>query len=518
METTFPITKLEKNQPLENYERKTDWRSIYIANIIALLSAIQLGSIIPTIWPYLKLMSPQITETTYGAIRGAHALGSTVASGAAGYIVNRQANTKYVLLAGKILVILSAFLYLGIELDAKLAAILFLLYEFIMGISMGLSSVYRTHIAMASAEHERSKAFGLTMLATSIGFLVGPLIQMIFSRIKYPGITLLFGTHFNLFTAPVYLALILSFVGVILLWFWFHGEMHVPTKEERKKQQEALKMAHLSTVPSSIINEDHMKEIKYDKVAVAILVMAKVVLDINFLLIMSISGPYAMLAFSWSSQDSVTYQSMFMAAMGSCSLIFSLTYVKFKLDKNFYLITYPWWFIDETIPYEHAKGEDAFYSRSQAQTALSLSNSTASAVGGNIKKELVGCSINYEWCENTPRVNVFLYNIALVFAMGIGMPISQINLDILYSKVLGPIKQGVLQGIFHATGQILHIVGPVIFTKVYSVSGPRYLWFFEILVSCLCIFVFLIYYQRLVPFSKRVETKMLKRQSQTNIA
>lgn len=67
---------------------------------------------------------------------------------------------------GKLLVILSAFLYLGIELDAKMAAILFLLYEFLMGISMGLSSVYRTHIAMASAEHERSKAFGLTMVIT----------------------------------------------------------------------------------------------------------------------------------------------------------------------------------------------------------------------------------------------------------------------------------------------------------------------------------------------------------------
>ena len=111
---------------------------------------------------------------------------------------------------------------------------------------------------------------------------------MVFSRIKYPGISLLFGTHFNLFTAPVYLALILSFVGVILLWFWFHGEMHVPSKEERKKQQEALKMSQLASLPSSFdSNEDNGKEIKYDKVAVAIIVMTKVVLDINFLLIMS---------------------------------------------------------------------------------------------------------------------------------------------------------------------------------------------------------------------------------------
>lgn len=63
METAFPgTTKLEKNEPLSHDDdnhgvRKTDWRSIYIANIIALLSAIQLGSIIPTIWPYLKLVS-----------------------------------------------------------------------------------------------------------------------------------------------------------------------------------------------------------------------------------------------------------------------------------------------------------------------------------------------------------------------------------------------------------------------------------------------------------------------------
>ena len=60
LETTFPTTKLEKE--LEKGEpqhgvHKTDWRSIYIANIIALLSAIQMGSIIPTIWPYLKLVS-----------------------------------------------------------------------------------------------------------------------------------------------------------------------------------------------------------------------------------------------------------------------------------------------------------------------------------------------------------------------------------------------------------------------------------------------------------------------------
>ena len=82
----------------------------------------------------------------------------------------------------------------------------------------------------------------------------------------------------------------------------------------------------------------------------------------------------------------------------------------------------------------------------------------------NPKIEIVGCNTKFEWCETTPKVNIYIFNTALIMALGIGLPLVQINLDVLYSKVLGPIKQGTLQGIFVATAQILNIFGPLFFS------------------------------------------------------
>lgn len=36
-----------------------------------------------------------------------------------------------------------------------------------------------------------------------------------------------------------------------------------------------------------------------------------------------------------------------------------------------------------------------------------------------------------------------------------------LNLEILYSKLLGGIKQGTMQGIFVVSGDLLHVIGPL---------------------------------------------------------
>ena len=46
-------------------------------------------------------------------------------------------------------------------------------------------------------------------------------------------------------------------------------------------------------------------------------------------------------------------------------------------------------------------------------------------------------------------------------AFGIAMPILSINLNVLFSQILGPIKQGTIQGIFNAVGIIIQIVAPI---------------------------------------------------------
>ena len=59
-------------------------------------------------------------------------------------------------------------------------------------------------------------------------------------------------------------------------------------------------------------------------------------------------------------------------------------------------------------------------------------------------------------------MNVWVYNIAYLIFIGAGMPIVGINLDSLFSKVLGPIRQGTVQGFFLAAGHSLNIFGSIV--------------------------------------------------------
>uniref|UniRef100_A0A7E4W8M5 MFS domain-containing protein n=1 Tax=Panagrellus redivivus TaxID=6233 RepID=A0A7E4W8M5_PANRE len=516
----------------------TDWRSIYVANIVAALATVQVGSVIPTIWPYMKIVNPNMTETMYGAFRGASALGNIIASGVAGFWANRWRNTKPPLITGKLLNIFATCLYLLIEVKSSAAMFLFLFYDIFHGISAGFSSAYRTHISMASKEHERSRAFGLSMFAGSLGFLLGPLIQVLFTFLGYPGISLPFGFHLNLYTAPIYLALVTSGVGILFLSLWFNGKMRIKQKKialSPAAENYELQDYQNISVYTNGLNDDGsnssitktqrpsdevkgVKVVRYDKIAVFVLMAAKVSVELNMLAITSLMTPYSMAAFEWSSADSVTYMSAMMFAIGGFSMIFSVAYVFFKFDKIiperialvcsltifllFFVFTFPWAFLSETMPYQHAKGETAYFNQTEAIAALAASNSTGA--------ELVGCNVNYSWCATTPRINVYVYNAALVFAIGIGMPMTHVNLDILYSKMLGPIKQGVLQALFVSIGQVLNVIGPVIFTEIYSLSGPTYLWMFEIATSCIGVSLLLLNFHRMVSFTDRVERKVLK--------
>lgn len=72
------------------------------------------------------------------------------------------------------------------------------------------------------------------------------------------------------------------------------------------------------------------------------------------------------------------------------------------------------------------------------------------------------CSKRFAWCDTTTTPNGVLFFAAFGAAVGIAQPLININLDSLYSKVLGPIPQGTMQGIYIAVGDIVSIFGPIV--------------------------------------------------------
>uniref|UniRef100_A0A7E4VDF0 MFS domain-containing protein n=1 Tax=Panagrellus redivivus TaxID=6233 RepID=A0A7E4VDF0_PANRE len=508
----------------------TDWRSIMISNIVAFLGSVQMSSITPTVWPYMKKIDVTTTETLYGFIRGLYAVGNVVFSMLSGYASNKIADTRPAMLIGKTICIFGALAYLFIEVFHPIHVLLFIAFEFLLGTSSGVCSVYRTHIAMASTEADRPKAFGITQLATAAGFVVGPLLQVIFAQIGFPGWPLFLGTHFNVYTAPVVLSAVTSIVGLILLVFYFDGRMRIrDTPKALLHPEEGSSLGgvidediFIQPSPQASISGSQKELPSIDWIAVVVLILVKIASEVVVLNLITICPPYAMTAYQWTSEDTVVIQSAIMGSIGVLCIVLALGYIFLKLGKRiaersalvaalllflaFHLITYPWGFWPSRIDYQHVKGTTPPSGLAAARDPA-LQAIIAESLLPNSTIEIVGCNSNFEWCEVTPKVNIYLFNAALIIALGVGWPLIQINLDVLYSKVLGPIKQGTLQGVFVAVGQVLNIAGPLFFSKLYTLYGPRVLWAIVIAICLIALTVFVVFFKRVIPWSQRKDVQ-----------
>ncbi|TKR69382.1 hypothetical protein L596_021550 [Steinernema carpocapsae] len=58
-------------------------------------------------------------------------------------------------------------------------------------------------------------------MSIPLGILIGPVIQLLFTPIGYPGVTVFTGGHINMYTAPVIFALLCNIMALLLLIFYF---------------------------------------------------------------------------------------------------------------------------------------------------------------------------------------------------------------------------------------------------------------------------------------------------------
>ena len=114
--------------------------------------------------------------------------------------------------------------------------------------------------------------------------------------------------------------------------------------------------------------------------------------------------------------------------------------------------------------------------------------------------EGVGCNVDkFTWCQALAPVNVYLYYIAYALVIGFAFPTMNITTTTLFSKVLGPRRQGTQQGIFQASGSAARMIGPILISILYSLYGPRIAWIMEVIVISTTLISWLVCYRRMVP-------------------
>lgn len=141
-----------------------------------------------------------------------------------------------------------------------------------------------------------------------------------------------------------------------------------------------------------------------------------------------------------------------------------------------HILTFPWPFYDGPLDYIPTAG----------------SGVDDTSISG-------GCLHRYEWCAHTTRVPLPIYAFSVVVISGFAFPFLAAPLGTVFSEILGPRKQGMMQGVFEFGGSFARCIAPIILTILFEASG--YLWptVIHFLMLLIGLVFLLVFYRRIVP-------------------
>ncbi|KAF7635242.1 hypothetical protein Mgra_00005357 [Meloidogyne graminicola] len=287
---------------------------------------------------------------------------------------------------------------------------------------------------------------------------------------------------------------------------------HVAMASTEIDRDKAIALTTL--LPSIVINagtnnKNINNKYSFDLIAVLICCYTQLVISLAMLNLLTITSPYQQLAFQWDASQLQFYGGLTGAAVAFQLIIWPAAYMFFGLNKIIserisimfglillifgYLFTYSWPFLTETFPYS-LNSSSSFLNNNNTNN-----NNNQQQTNNCGSKSNPGCPFNYNWCKTTTKPNILLYIISFVLSTGMAIPILRMNLDILYSKILGNIKQGIMQGFFVVCQGIIEILGGSIAVSwVFEKSGPKHIWEFICFQLILCLFCWIIFYKRMI--------------------
>ncbi|KAI6176062.1 hypothetical protein M3Y97_00758200 [Aphelenchoides bicaudatus] len=463
----------------DEIEPKTHWASIYIAAALSFVGAVQFSLYFSALWPYMKKIDPGISEGFFGLTVALYSLGQVISAPAFGAWSNRIKQVKKPLTLGLFLMFVGNLIYIFMEILPFQRRYILLICRFVVGMGSGNVALLRSYAATASHKSDRSRAIAFVTCGQAVGMTLGPAFQLFFTPFPYPGISIFGLFHLNLYTLPAYLACTINVIGVVTLYKIFEENYCDIVEEEKPDEEEGLSSQNRiqNLLPA------------YDMLAVLICYFTRFIDMFSRTTMETLGSPYSMMMFALDSHRAVKFVSIAQGLVGATTLLTYLAYIFGNLEQYipmragcitsivfifiFYFITYAWPFLPNYV-------EKFSY------------NNTPNALP-------VGCDMDrFDWCDNLTAVNMWVFYGSYVILIGIAFPVITITLNVLFSRILGPRRQGTEQGIFQASSAAARMIGPIGNTMLYTYEGPRAVWILEMVViaaSLLCWFGF---YNRMV--------------------
>ncbi|CAJ0955479.1 unnamed protein product, partial [Mesorhabditis belari] len=454
----------------------TNWRKIGIAGLMWFLCAVENTVIGMSEWPYMHQIDKAATTQFFGFVTSSSRTGHAFFALAFSYWGYKLGKCRWPLMVGRLMALLGVCMYLCVEFIPENRRYWMLACYFLFGVGSSSTTLLRGYIADVSHPKDRSRAYAVSTVAHLISIVCGPIIQLCFTRIKYPGYEIIPGKlRFNIYSAPISCALLTNIIAIyVVAVFW------VETGKERPQKAKIYSQSIIGKVKEFL----GRKDIKWPLILVCW--YQKMMSHLSIVAIATIASPLFMMAFNWDGQKTVLISSISHIFVGVLSITVSCIYIFGKLGHYvsarfsyligllisvlLYVLTYPWPTLSQPLP---------------------LYNATTGS----------GCDPNvYSWCFTEKAMPAVFWIPIVVLVMGVGLPFAMISIDTIYSKVLGDVDQNVMQGVYIFIEDIMMIGGPIYASTIFTEFGQSWLWFSNVIFTAIAIFVWIAFYPILAPY------------------
>lgn len=268
-----------------------------------------------------------------------------------------------------------------------------LFVRLLMGAASANIAVCRSYIAAATKVDERTFALSMASLAQVAGFIVGPLLQALFTMLG-EGFIIFDTFPLSMYTAPGWVNVVLGIVNMIIFLPQFFSDHNIAVREQMMIQgKNSVKEIRNST--------------KIDYVVTFSLIFAYFIVSFNLVILESLGTPLTMDQFAFTKEDTLYYNGILVGigALISC-VIFCLLPRICRILKEIDILIWGGLLIMALGKFVYIPFRTDIAQLTYGERNYTMANGTLGVYAEN-DTALLGCPVReQEWCEWTPRLGI----------------------------------------------------------------------------------------------------------------
>uniref|UniRef100_A0A1I8GXH1 MFS domain-containing protein n=1 Tax=Macrostomum lignano TaxID=282301 RepID=A0A1I8GXH1_9PLAT len=197
------------------------WKSIRLCYLTFFISSLGFSICLSSIWPYLQQVDTESNEAFLGWVVAAFSLGQLIASPILGLLFNVMKQARIPILISLVISLFGSALYAYVHIFPTNRRFVLLVARFVIGLGAGNGAVIRSFVSGATTVAERTEVMAKVSICQSLGFIVGPAVQAVFTLLGYPGPVHGAALQINMYTSAGLLSFLMAIGNIVLIAVFF---------------------------------------------------------------------------------------------------------------------------------------------------------------------------------------------------------------------------------------------------------------------------------------------------------